>query len=80
MLVQPNPADDMLNISLGQALEGQVLTTLVAADGRVVMSRTMQGLGLGQVLTLNVQQVPAGMYTVRMQSAAGNSVQKVVIR
>lgn len=80
MLVQPNPADDVLHISLGQALEGQVLTTLVAADGRTVMSRSTQGLGLGQLLTLNVQNVPAGIYTVRLQSGVGNSVQKVVIR
>jgi extracellular elastinolytic metalloproteinase len=80
MLVQPNPADDMLHISLGQALEGHVLATLLAADGRTVMSRTIQGLGLGQILTLNVQQVPPGVYTVRLQSSAGNSVQKVVIR
>lgn len=80
MLVQPNPADDMLNISLGQALEGQVVITLVAADGRTVMSHTTKGLGLGQVLTLNVQNVPAGVYSVRLQNAAGSSVQKVVIR
>jgi len=80
MLVQPNPADDMLHISLGQALEGQVVATLVAADGRSVMNRTMQGISLGQVLTLNVQNVPAGVYTVRLQSAAGFGVQKVVIR
>ena len=80
MLVQPNPADDMLHISLGQALEGHVLATLLAADGRTVMSRTIQGLGLGQILTLNVQQAPPGVYTVRLQSSAGNSVQKVVIR
>jgi len=80
MLVQPNPADDLLHISLGQALEGQVLATLVAADGRTVMNRSLQGFGLGQVLTLNVQNVPAGLYTVRLQSAAGNGVQKVVIR
>ncbi|MDO8367435.1 MAG: M36 family metallopeptidase [Saprospiraceae bacterium] len=80
MLVQPNPADDMLHISLGQALEGQVVATLVAADGRIVMNRTLQGLSLGQVLTLDVQNVPAGVYSVQLQSAAGNGVQMVVIR
>jgi len=80
MLVQPNPADDMVNISLGQALEGQVLVSLVAADGRTVMTRNLQGFGAGQVLTLNVQQVPAGVYSVRLQNGAGSSVQKVVIR
>lgn len=80
MLVQPNPADDLLHISLGKALDSQVLASLIAADGRTVLSRTVQGIGLGQVLTLNVQSVPAGVYTVRLQSGAGNSVEKVVIR
>ncbi|MBC7778459.1 MAG: M36 family metallopeptidase [Phycisphaerae bacterium] len=80
MLVQPNPADDMLHISLGQALEAQVIVSLIAADGRTVLNRTLQGLSLDQVLTLDVQNVPAGMYTVHLQSGAGNSVQKVVIR
>jgi hypothetical protein len=80
MLVQPNPADDVLHISLGQALEGQVVASLVAADGRTVLTQTLQGFGLGQVLTLDVHNVPAGMYTVHLQSGAGNAVQKVVIR
>ncbi len=80
MLVQPNPAEDFLHISLGQALEGQVVASLMAADGRIVLNRTLQGLGLGQVITLDVQNVPSGIYTVRLQNDAGNSVQKVVIR
>ncbi|MDX1912195.1 MAG: M36 family metallopeptidase [Saprospiraceae bacterium] len=80
MQVQPNPADDFLYISLDQALQGQVMTTLVAADGRTVLSRTLQGISQGQVVALDVQNVPAGVYTVRLQSNAGNSVQKVVIR
>lgn len=80
MLVQPNPANDVLHISLGKALDGPVVVTLTAADGRTVMSRTTQGMSFGQVLTLNIQQIPAGMYTVRLQNNAGNSVQKVVIR
>ena len=80
MLVQPNPADDLLNISLGQELSGQVLVTLMAADGRMVMSRNLSGYAQGQVLTLNVQNLPAGVYSVRIQNAAGSSVQKVVIR
>lgn len=80
MQVQPNPADELLYISLGQALEGQVLTSLIAADGRTVLSQSSQGLALGQTITLQVQNLPAGVYTVRLQSNAGNSVQKVVIK
>jgi hypothetical protein len=80
MQVQPNPADDFLFISLEQALQGQVNASLIAADGRTVLSRNLQGIGLGQVVSLDVQNVPAGVYTLRLQSNAGNSVQKVVIR
>lgn len=80
MLVQPNPADDMLHISFGQALEGQVMASLLSADGRVVLNRSLQGVALGQVVTLDIQNIPAGIYTVRIQSGAGNSVQKVVVR
>ncbi|MFN0214473.1 MAG: M36 family metallopeptidase [Saprospiraceae bacterium] len=79
MLVQPNPADDRLNITLGQALEGQVVASLIAADGRTVLNRSLQGFGLGQVLTLDVQNIPAGIYSVQIQSGARNVVQKVVI-
>ena len=80
MSVQPNPAYDMLHISVAQALEGQVTATVVAADGRTVLTRTVPGLGQGQILSLDVQRLPAGVYTVRLQSGAGQSAQKVVIR
>jgi uncharacterized repeat protein (TIGR01451 family) len=80
MLVQPNPADDVLRVSLGESLEGQVLVSMVAADGRLAMTRSLQGFAQGQVLSLNVQHLPAGVYSVRVQNGEGSSVQKVVIR
>ena len=80
MQVQPNPANDFLHISLGKAVEGTVRVQLVGADGRTVLSRQVNGMGSGQILTLDVQQVPAGVYVIRLESAAGNSVKKVVIR
>lgn len=80
MTVQPNPADDMIRISVDQALVGQVTASVIAADGRTVLTRNVQGLGQGQILSLDVQSLPAGVYTVRLQSGAGQSAQKVVIR
>ncbi|MBP6824976.1 MAG: M36 family metallopeptidase, partial [Saprospiraceae bacterium] len=80
MQVQPNPADNFLHISLGKAVEGTVRVQLVGTDGRTVLSRQTNGIGAGQILTLDVQQVPAGIYVVRLESAVGNSVKKVVIR
>jgi hypothetical protein len=80
MQVQPNPAYDFLHISLSQALSGEVRVQLVGADGRKVLSSNTNGLSEGQIVTLDVQQIPAGVYMVRLESAAGGSVQKVVIR
>jgi uncharacterized repeat protein (TIGR01451 family) len=80
MQVQPNPAYDFLHISLGQALSSEVRVQLIGADGRKVLSSNMNGLSEGQIVTLDVQQIPAGVYMVRLESAAGSSVKKVVIR
>ncbi|MCA0237162.1 MAG: M36 family metallopeptidase [Bacteroidetes bacterium] len=80
LVAQPNPADDLLHLSTSQALSGDVRATLVAADGRVVLTRSVNGLSEGQLLTLDVQQVPAGVYMVRLENAAGVGARKVVIR
>jgi len=80
MQVQPNPASDFLRISLGQALDGQVQLQLIGADGRTVLRHNMDSVAEGQIITLDVQQVPAGVYMVRLENGAGSSVKKVVIR
>jgi uncharacterized repeat protein (TIGR01451 family) len=80
MQVQPNPASDFLHLSLGQALSGLVRIQLVGTDGRTVLSRNLDGIAEGQIVTLDVQQIPVGVYAVRLESAAGSSVKKVVIR
>ena len=77
--VQPNPASDFLHISLGQALSGQVQLQLIGADGRTVLRRNMDGIAEGQIITLDVQQVPAGVYVVRLENGVGSSMKKVVI-
>ncbi|MCW5920853.1 MAG: T9SS-dependent M36 family metallopeptidase [Saprospiraceae bacterium] len=80
MRVQPNPAADFVHISVGQALTGQVRVQLIGADGRTALARQLEGIAAGQIVTLDVQQVPAGIYMVRLESATGSSVKKVVIR
>lgn len=78
--IQPNPASDLLHITLGQSLDGLVQVQLVGTDGRVVLNRQFDNISEGQILTLDVQQVPAGVYFLRLENAAGNNAKKVVIR
>jgi extracellular elastinolytic metalloproteinase len=79
--VQPNPATDLLYVSAAQSLAGDVHVSLIGADGRVALQQHLgNGLVAQQPLALNVRQLPAGMYAVRVQSAAGASIVKVMIR
>lgn len=79
LVAQPNPANDLLHLSVDQPLTGNVRVSLISADGRPVLQRNVNGLANGQILTLDVQDVPAGMYLVRLESATGGGVLKVVI-
>ena len=76
----PNPASDLLHLSVDQPLSGTVRASLISADGRTLLQRSLNGLAAGQVLTLDVQEMPAGVYLVRLESGAGVGVRKVVIR
>jgi hypothetical protein len=80
LTAQPNPASDLLHLTVDQPLSGTVRASLISADGRILLQRSVNGLAAGQVLTLDVQEAPAGVYLVRLESGAGVGVRKVVIR
>lgn len=80
MQIQPNPAQDLMSITLSKAIQGNAKLSLINAEGRTVLQRIEQGIYEGQVLTVDVQTVPAGVYMVRVESATGTSVAKVVIQ
>lgn len=78
--IQPNPASDALHLTIGEAAQGPVQITLTGADGRVVLQQNTNNLFAGQTIVLDVQQLPAGVYVVRVESGKGSSVAKVAIR
>lgn len=80
MLVQPNPANDFVYITVPQPIDGQVQLSLISPDGRVVMQKTTAKLASGQVTAFDVQNLPAGLYLVQLESATYKSNAKVVIR
>lgn len=79
MRVQPNPASDLLHISVSEDLAGDVRATLVGADGKAAKIQQQRGLSSGSVLQMDVQDLPAGMYFLRIEAANGIAVQKVTI-
>ncbi|HNM27964.1 MAG TPA: T9SS type A sorting domain-containing protein, partial [Saprospiraceae bacterium] len=72
---------NVLYISTGQSLTGQADLLLFGADGREVLRQRLQnGLAEGQVFTLDLQQIPAGVYMLRLSGNAGSSVKTVVVK
>lgn len=78
MTVRPNPATDMAFISLNKDLNGPIQVVLVSADGRIAYRQTMGRLSSGQTFGIDLQNLPAGMYTVRLESSEGFAVSKLV--
>lgn len=65
LLVQPNPARDLLRVRYPQMLEGRL--RLIAADGREMLRQTM----LGEEAMLSLTGLPSGIYLLQMESQTG---------
>jgi uncharacterized repeat protein (TIGR01451 family) len=78
--VFPNPANDLLNVAIDVTGAEEALITLVAMDGRVMQEQQVEMGGFYQLVPVNVAQLPAGMYFVKVQAGSKMTTQKVVIR
>jgi len=76
--VQPNPATDLVALSFGASAEGTVQVQLMGADGRIALQQRLNSVHAGQVLPLDIQNLPAGLYIIQVESSIGKSVAKVV--
>jgi hypothetical protein len=78
--VFPNPANDLLNVAIDVTGAEEALITLVAMDGRVMQEQQVEMGGFYQLVPVNVAQLPAGMYFIKVQAGSKMTTQKVVIR
>ncbi len=76
--VYPNPASTSVQVALQSQYEQEVTVSLLAMDGRTVLTRQVGVFGNNH-LTLPVQQLPAGIYAVTVRSAEGTIVSKVMV-
>lgn len=75
--LSPNPAHEQLQLSLAEPLQSEALVTVYNAAGQRLKVWT---LGTGATsLTLQVGELPEGVYTVALQNEQGRSVKKVVL-
>lgn len=78
LTLSPNPATHQLTLTVPAlpADAAPVEATIVNALGQVVAQRRLRSLGGNLTETWNVQNWPAGLYVVRLRSAAGTHTQR----
>jgi uncharacterized repeat protein (TIGR03803 family) len=75
--VYPNPASDILNVSLSHSLNGTAMFSIVDIAGREIMKQASNINGKLNI-QLNIENLPVGMYFVRLSSENGFQEAKFV--
>jgi len=74
----PNPADESVRISFGEALSTDTQITLFNTAGQLLRSQT---LGSGNVtLVMQVSDLPQGIYTVLVSNSKATGARKLVVK
>lgn len=77
--IQPNPASGITYITVGTSVKGAAWINIISADGRLVARRNVSDIQAGEAVTLDVTQLPTGIYTVRFESSTLTGVEKLMV-
>lgn len=73
--VFPNPARDLINIEINDNFVALPTLQLISTTGAIVLEQLMEG----NSKQLNVTHLPAGVYLIKLISAKGMVVKKVIV-
>ncbi len=76
----PNPASEILNISVQSLETGKADLSLLTIDGKTIQSQSVLTSPDTQSLTLDVSNVSPGFYIIRFSNPNGAVNQKVIIQ
>lgn len=74
--VFPNPASEILNIRFDEPVDGELRIYLINSEGRLVKTDFIEAVTTEK--QLNMQDLPAGMYYLRLTKGKVSNVYKVV--
>jgi hypothetical protein len=74
--VFPNPASDNVNIRFGEAPDTEVILTVVSSQGKPVKMIVIEAATIEK--QVNLQELPAGIYYLRLTKGKLSNVYKVV--
>ena len=77
----PNPASGNVTVQIPAELATRpVAASVLNARGQLVWQQALPGTAAGVQATLPLSQLPAGVYTLRLELAAGPVTKRVVVR
>ncbi len=75
----PNPANDLINISIDAEKAEKISLSLVTMDGKELMQQSTSITAGSQIIPLNIADLSAGFYFVKVTTETGTAVKKVVV-
>ena len=75
LLTYPNPASDILNIDLTGTKNGEGRISILNIEGKVMQTQKTSGMDM---VTLNISQLPQGIYLCRYISGTETKTVKIV--
>lgn len=76
VVVFPNPASDYLNISFAEPLDAEVNLMLIDAQGKLFKTQVIEAAA--SEIQLNFQDLPSGIYLLKLTKGKLTNVYKVV--
>jgi hypothetical protein len=72
----PNPASDVVNLQFDSPVEGQIILTILDSQGKLVKTDMIEATMIEK--QINLQDMPAGIYYLRLTRGKLVNVYKVV--
>lgn len=79
-VIYPNPNSGEFTILFDKTLKGDALIQIFHSTGREVLNRNITINAMKQIETFNLNNLPAGIYFIKVKSAKGSTLQKLLIR
>jgi hypothetical protein len=76
MLIQPNPTTGLTTLIMPRPVNEKLEITILDQTGRALQR---QVAGFETMITLDCTSLPAGLYTIRLNTNSGTGARKLVI-
>jgi ELWxxDGT repeat protein len=80
MLLYPNPAKNILNVNLSSINLSKATLQVTSVAGNILITKEIDALNKQNVLQLNISQLAAGTYLIKITSANGTVMAKPFVK